>query len=73
MIKLRPKVFLTMHERTPGKCGAGGILYSKVNNYVSFKYAAGQGTNKRAEFFSLWLLLKCAADKGTERLRVTGN
>jgi len=41
-----------------------------VEHFFSIKHRMGLGTNNRAELFSLWILLKTAADKGLSELQV---
>lgn len=50
--------------------GAKGLFFHFNRHDISLKYAAGQGTNNRAEFYALWLLLKTVADKGLTHLQV---
>jgi ribonuclease HI len=37
------------------------------------KKAAGQGSNNRAKFYALWLLLKTAKEKGLKQFQVYGD
>lgn len=59
-------------QGTPGMCGAGASILFYSNHCIFFKYAAGEGTNNRAEFFALCLLLKTAEEKGLNQLHVYG-
>jgi len=52
--------------------GRGSFFYLKVNMYI-LKYATCEGINNRFEFYSLWLLLKCVANRETERVQVMGD
>lgn len=58
--KIRLVFFYSAYQGTPRKCETSSILYLIEKRYVSFKYATDQRTNNRAEFYTLWLLLKCA-------------
>jgi len=37
------------------------------------KYAAGQGTNNRDQFYAMWILMKGAVEKGLKHLQVFGD
>jgi ribonuclease HI len=37
------------------------------------KFGAGLGTNNRAEFYALWILMKIATNKGINKLQVLGD
>ena len=47
----------------PQLCGAGGILFLKVDHFITFKAGLGVGTNNLAELYALKLLLILALDK----------
>jgi len=60
-------------QGVPGYCGAGAVLFIDMSQYYLVRFAAGQGTNNRAEFFALWILLKTAIDKGINQLQGMGD
>ena len=54
----------------PQLCGAGGILFLKVDHYITFKAGLGVGTNNLAELYALKLLLILALDKQISNIQV---
>ena len=57
----------------PKVCGAGGIIFLKVDHYITFKAGLGVGTNNYAELFALKLLLILALDKHISNIQVFGD
>jgi ribonuclease HI len=60
------------NQGSPGIYGARVILYLNAGHY-DFKYGAHLGSNNRAEFYALWILLKAAVEKGLDKLQVMGH
>jgi len=53
--------------------GDGAVPFMDSSFYFHLKYAAGEGTNNRVELYALWILLKCAKEKGLHKLQVLGD
>ena len=60
-------------QGTPGMCGAGEIFLLNNLHYFLLKHGAVQGTNSRAKFYALWILMKTAVEKGVSKMQVLGD
>jgi hypothetical protein len=49
------------------------ILFLSISHYINIKHGAGHGTKNWAELYTLWLLIKTAADRGIPKLQVLGD
>ena len=47
-------------------------LFRNSTHYFHTKYAAGRGTNTKAKFVALWVLLNNATQKGVKGLQAMG-
>jgi len=57
----------------PAVSGAGTALFINQSHYLHKKYALGIGSNNKAEFVALWVLLSVAICSGCKRLQVMGD
>ena len=51
-------------------CVVGSIMHINSSHYFLLKYVAEQGTNNRAEFYALWILMKVTKEKERKHLQV---
>ena len=67
------RFFNRVSQGSPGNCDAGALLYLNSSHMFYFKYGVGIGSNNRAEFFALWILLIENIDKGLGKLQALRN
>jgi ribonuclease HI len=54
----------------PPMCGVGIIIFINHNHYLFIKYSPRVGSNNRAKFISLWMLLEITKSKDVRKLQV---
>jgi len=62
-----------MCQGHPSSYGVGVVLYINHSHYIHIWYAPGVGTNNRAKFTTLWILLEAVIKKDVHKLQVLGD